>query len=804
MNRASCVAVFLLLPVLLQASLRLEIVDDTGRDDVHVLFRANVNASNSLSPATLTVADGTSTVDSTLLSSLPAAGDTVVSPYTGKTLTPRVVTVDYLDSGVLNVSYGAIQSTSASPAPSPSTSTTRFDQMEFTFIPGQDSVANLTSIDQFAIPIQLELFDSASPSGDPVDARYMYSSTDDMRTLFTKKGLKDAIYGLKNGELVTAPSGAESFVRLLGPQQVVRLPGSGNSPAPYSSFSRYLASLAEASGGTSFSVDGSANNATYSYTASLSQPSSGDYSIDLTGTTSGPMPVLTYTVTEKDGTKVEKTVQLPASAKVSIKLPSDSLDFNIYGCPLDSSSYAIEGVPDAAVDQNSNTVYSAMVRDVLSALNFGFVGGTEGSGTADWFSEVVPEAPFGAARPSADGYYNPWAALFYNHSDAYGFAFSDRNLPSPAVTLQDGYTLRVTLLSDDRLTSPVVIASDPKESADQESYEVTLTWTAVPGVDSYEVQIIEPQVETPAAVAKPAKGSKVSYQATGLEKGTPYTFRVYSTEGSGSSKIRSAYREVTVFPPDQRVAPTGNAFTFQVSFNTADADKISHVMIDDLKLTLQSGVWLTNNGLPARPTASKGENEFVVQVFAGGKVIYAGVVAFTLAEASASDPSKYTISGQSFPLFGNEQDVILTNPSQSPFENGVPAVFGITFTPVGTKVFEPVDLNATTLLGEASLVGDSFFHSPWMGLFAHDSDWFGNYLFSEDLGWIYVVPDDEEESALMWISALNGWFWGDEDSERWLLGYFDRVWYYVMSAPGGAFVNDSSTGQWRYVPRFEE
>ncbi len=806
MKLIPCRAAFILFAFLvstgLHASLRLEIVDDTGRDDVHVLFRANDNDSNGISPSSLTVADGTGTVDATLLSSLPAASSTVVSPYTGKTLTPRLVTVDSIDSGVLNVSYGPLQSTAATPAPSPATSTTRFDQMEFTFIPGQDSVANLTSIDQFAIPLQLELFASAPPAGEPIDARYVYLSTEDLRALFDARGLDEVIYGVKDGELVNPMDADSTFVRLLGPQQVVQLPDAGNSPAPYSSFGPYLASLHDSTTDTSFSVDGTADNVTYAYTATLGSPAADNYEIRMTGTTTGALPVLTYTETNSQGQKETKTVQLPSNAEVTVKLPADRLDFNIYGSPLDSASYAIAGVPAAAVDQNSNTTYSAMVRDVLSALNFGFVGGTEGSGTADWFSEVVPEAPFGAARPSADGYYNPWAALFYNHSDAYGFAFSDRNLPSPAVSLEDGYTLRVTILPDNRLSSPLVTSSDVSASANGSTWQVNLNWNVVPGAEGYEVQAIEPSVGTPVAVASPPEGKGVVHTVDSLERGVPYTFRVYSVKGSGAQQVRSAYREITVFPPNQQATPSDGDFTYQVTFNTADADKISHVMIDDIELTLQNNVWLTADGVPARPKGSAGDNRFVVQVFTTGGMIYAGAVDFSL----ATDPSEdghYTVSGDSFPIFGNAQPVILTNPNQSPFESGVPAVFAVTFSPVGTKTFTLVTVNAITAVGEAIRKSDFWFVSPWLGWFWHQPERDGNHLFTVDLGWVYVTPDTLDESAWIWVHALGGWYFGGIEHDRWLYGMNEQAWIYVMPAPGGAFVFDTSTAAWRFVARVE-
>lgn len=788
----------------LRADLTVELVNDTGLadSDVYVLLRANNNGSNSVTG--LTVADGTDTVNSVALSTLSKATGTVTSPYTGAVLPIYQYTVGYLDSGVMNFSFDtAIESTPTTPAPSPATTTFRFDQMEYTFIPGQDSVANLTTIDSFGIPIQLELFNSTPASGDPIDARYMYTSTDTLIDVFQTEGLSDAIYALVSGSLSSPWASGQQFVRILGPQQVVQK-SSTQSPSPYSDFSAYLNWLVNNNSGSNatFTVAGTANGFDYSYTATLTSTGSGDYQIALTGTTTDlngdPVSNLgTITYTPSGGTAT--TIDVPADAAVTILLPKDSLNFNIYGVPLDSSSYSVAGLPSAAVDQNSNTTYSAIVRDTLSAMNFGYLGSVDGDGTEDWFSMVVPKPPFGAARTTNDGYYNPWAALIYNHSDAYGFAFSDRSLPSPAVSLEDNYTMRLTILPDTRMDAPSVIVSDVSENSGSNpvTYSATLSWQAVSNATGYVVQQIVPEVAAGVSVA--AADGTISHSLDDLNQGIPYAFQVYAQGTIASKDVRSAYETVTIDPPDQQSASTSGTYTYQVTFNVSDpASEIDYVMIDDVKLTLQSGQWLTSNGTPARPTADAGDTDFVVQVFNSDGIVYAGQVNLTLA-ADAGDSSNYTISGTSFPIYDNDQAAILTNSNQSPFVPGIPAVIGVTYVPVGTKILAPVVVLNSTEVGPAEFLGGNFFVSPWLGTFFENDDGSDDFLYAFDFGWVFIGPTGEDASVWFWQHNLQSWFWGSPYSERFIFSNADNDWLYVHSVEGGAFVYSVATETWTFV-----
>src|SRR4029453_11306437 len=134
------------------------------------------------------------------------------------------------------------------------------------------------------------------------------------------------------------------------------------------------------------------------------------------------------------------------------------------------SLYVCSDADTAALGAMANSVYGWIQADVLSALNFGYMNGladaqTNGVGYSNvWYNLPPVQYPFGFARPAPatqpnDGRYNLWAGMMYKHSDAYGFAFSDRKgRPSPDIAYPIGGTLRIWILPDSRLEAPMVTA----------------------------------------------------------------------------------------------------------------------------------------------------------------------------------------------------------------------------------------------------------------------------------------------------------------------------------------------------------
>ena len=302
---------------------------------------------------------------------------------------------------------------------------------------------------------------------------------------------------------------------------------------------------------------------------------------------------------------------LPSNADVCIPLPRrdhgyGSADFNIYGAPQNcetlglAANNALLPCTDqdaAALGAVANSVYGWMQADVLAALNFGYMNGAAdaafgGGSSAVWYGMPPIQYPFGQARNGNDGFYNGWAAFMYNHSDAYGFAFSDRNgRPSPDIDFPVGGTLRIWILPDTRLDAPVVTATPGTCSGSPTSTcTVALAWPAVVNADHYVVAWSPPYTTQSTTVQ-----GQTGYTVTGLAPGTPYTFtvRAYNADGSQSSI------ELPVYATTQGTAPApapGNA-AFQFGFTWTPPAALAALGTAQVSIAGQaatyggSGVW---------------------------------------------------------------------------------------------------------------------------------------------------------------------------------------------------------------------
>jgi hypothetical protein len=178
----------------------------------------------------------------------------------------------------------------------------------------------------------------------------------------------------------------------------------------------------------------------------------------------------------------------------------------------------------------ANSTYATIAGDFFAALNNGYLGGNWGDGYsyADgsptipgqspwWFNPPV-SYPFGAARPANDGFYNPYAAVFYNLSDAYAFVYGDRGgRPAPAVEVPTNAAMRITILNDTRLSAPQVSATPVGSS------EIDLSWPAVEGATGYSLSV------TPPYGGKAKTTTLTSYTLKGLSPGQPYRIKVKAT-----------------------------------------------------------------------------------------------------------------------------------------------------------------------------------------------------------------------------------------------------------------------------------
>ena len=365
--------------------------------------------------------------------------------------------------------------------------------------------------------------------------------------------------------------------------------------------------------------------------------------------------------------------------------PAGSMDTFLYGATLSADAFSVQGISYAALQSNTNIVYGSIARDALAAINFGYLNGQYGDSSLTWYGAAPTAFPFGLARPTNDGFYNPWAALFYNFSDAYSFAFSDRSGPSPDMLLQAGQTLRITILPDNRLDSPRPYVTQANPNS------LDIEWPEVAGASSYLITVLAPSGVTPQTIAATPEINRLKLE--NLASGTPYTFTVAaqataangnplqspaqpvqcSTTGSASASTGSISFDLNLswIPP----SPITNSGAPTVTFNNATPGTT---------LTYQTsggtaGQWL-NNGLNALCTGTDGSTQYVMTINdASGGLIYTNVLTIQLSGTSSS----YTVPSAT--LFGNE---IGFAPTGS-FSSSSPAVIGVAFAPTPLKAFAP-------------------------------------------------------------------------------------------------------------------
>jgi Fibronectin type III domain len=494
---------------------------------------------------------------------------TLVSPYTGKTRPIYSFTVDDVDSGRLTFSYATATSIVNGTAPT-ATSNIRYDKLEISYASATKSGGgNLTAIDFFAIPLQVEILHWGDSTPDPLQTKSIYASTPTI--LNALRGLDTDSMGpvfrnTSGGEYqfpTAGPHELSLFARALSPNTIAAAAASGSS-APYPSFGGdkgYLETLV----GKTYALNG-AQYGGYNYKATFDHDGKGGYTVQCTGMTTGPL-----------------AASLPANAELTLHLPKDQLDFFIYATVANNLSYSVAGFP--FVDDSTGTVkdkiklanaspYGAMVGDIQAALNFGYLGGRFDSSIADkdktqdidayYTSVLLPYAyPYGGARVSNDGFYNPYAGLFYYLSDAYGHPYSDRlAAASPLYSLRAGDTVRITILNDYRLDTPLV------KVVDADTTTLKLTWPTVANATGYTLELSpKPKPSASLGPFSQQAGAIQSHTITGLTPGTSYLASVTATGSNSGQTIQSAVLPVQGVTHDDP--------TFDSGTGAADADSPS-------------------------------------------------------------------------------------------------------------------------------------------------------------------------------------------------------------------------------------
>jgi len=600
------------------------------------------------------------------LANLVQTGLQVTSPYSGNALPVYQFSMTTVSSGNLFLSY----TTPVEYPPAPTVRDTyRFQPLEFSYSEQIVSNGDLTSIDFYGIPLELQTF-APSDTGlqYPLDRVSYYTSTPTLRRAFINLNpdLRYAFVGSSSAGNTVFNPGANndysSFLRIIGPNQVAATGASplpkgtptGNpKPWPYPSFAGYLDALAN-SGYTFNEVDDKVISAyAFNYTGTITTMTAATVASCLNPTLAAPGWLIKLTGT------TQAPSPLPSNADICIPLPATdpgtgSADFIIYGAVQNCESlglasgslYACSDTDTAALAAMSNSVYGWIQADVLSALNFGYMQGQADATTNNvgysnvWYNLPPVQYPFGLARPAPDdGNYNPWAAMMYNHSDAYGFAFSDRKgRPSPDIAYPIGGTLRIWILPDKRLDAPMVSAGAAAGGSSDNS--IPLSWPPVEGADHYVVTWSPPYTPTSKKVYSN------SYSIPNLAPGTPYAITV--TAYNADESMRSYEMPVRAMTAGVTTPPTTSNASLQFGVNwnlpaypQLPAPQPVTLTPQSASLTVSSAAWFVDmTFFPATimPTSSA-----LMTITLGNTNLTNGTLA---AEFTASMPAGVVISGK--------------------------------------------------------------------------------------------------------------------------------------------------------------
>lgn len=717
------VAVLISLALPLSAQVTLEVVNDSGRPDTNVFIKVPGRfwAGNPGTPVTptnlfvnITNASGynpTSLPLSTLATNGTAPAYSLVSTASGRTNTVYTFQADFLNAGAIYFTYDKpftfTNGLEPGAPPDSAGNAYRYDYTELSI--NNNAAANnavdVTFVDKFGIPVQVEWYKGSHL----VAGSYIYASTKTLAERFETVGLGAAVFALTSNNITagwryTSPGSYSNFARILAPQKVS---GTGASVAPYPSVTNYLNSLAGSAKG--FWLNGASAQGGYYYVgyhASLAVTTNG-WEVTMAYGSNAPAfdPVLIVGTQYKD--------------KITFTIPTATASGYIYGAPVGPNFYSVNGFVITNTTRPTYKVETWMIGDVLSAINFGYWGGIYGTNSADWFSQVEWGGfPFGSARSPNDGYYNPYTALIYNAADPYGFAFSERITPDVIMSPLNGDRIRITILPDDRLDSPLV--STPTGSAIT-SNSITLNWSAVSGAGGYRISVLRPLGVPP--VDLPA--SATNHTLIALDPGTPYVMTVQATgTAANGNPLKTPARPVTATTPGARSETSGTLTRVQATFSVADPFyQIARVYIHGVELLRTAGGQWLNAGVPARWIASAGTNAVVVTVVnTNNQVVFNDWLTFMLAEpfqvtnTTHSAISNIVFHGQKLSQPAPGVSGFLHGGSSNSFHVSTVDIslsIGLSFVPAETRKYAPVVVpsqgGAGITLGNLKMLSNSAF-----------------------------------------------------------------------------------------------
>lgn len=295
-------------------------------------------------------------------------------------------------------------------------SNVRWDKVELSLFQSSDtidfSVLNLSAADFFGLNLQIQTFASAdaiSPAqtlGSSIDAQQMMQSLAAVANFSTFAVMTGA-----DGVPVIG-SGGETIdvIRVVAPSAIAA--AATGDLYPYPSFQGYIDSF-QNSGSVIAVQDQFDGNTKQTGSQYLAQ------TFDFTATiaASGNL-VMTGTAGAITGTK-------------TIAIVGTDLVAGIYSA---NPPFTVDGSPETV---STNDVYAAAVRDVLAGFDSGFVNSTEinpntpgtsyaNSSTGSWYNPAPGgDVAFQNAQTANPTFYDQYAAVVVENSDAYGSPFSD-------------------------------------------------------------------------------------------------------------------------------------------------------------------------------------------------------------------------------------------------------------------------------------------------------------------------------------------------------------------------------------------
>lgn len=329
----------------------------------------------------------------------------------------------------------------------------RYDKMELTFNGNPADVADLTSIDYWSIPMELEtslngiFVQTVNGIKKDKTSQMIYTQLNTI-TATPQSGLSNALPALVPGgfeQLSTQPG--TGFARIIGPSSY---PPIGGVPiTPYDLFEDYINSLIQ-NFGTNTTVGKIIPGLGKGVIATIAGQFNG---VGPNVPTIGPQSAQAYnlkaSIDNSGNVTLTGTVGSVVGTTTMIYKKSDLINpSGIYGA---NAPFSING----GVPRNSaNDVYGWITGDLLAGFNIGAIGSQTTIGktkvgamsSTNWFT--IPSISLFNNLQSNSLYYNQYAATLQKLSNAYNFAYSDRFSPvfvslSPIVA----DTLQVSLLN---------------------------------------------------------------------------------------------------------------------------------------------------------------------------------------------------------------------------------------------------------------------------------------------------------------------------------------------------------------------